>query len=161
MRAMAFWHYVVGGVIRRVGSPYCGVCVRLRRSVAVIRETDVLSVDGCASWQRALTGLGTARAGCGRDATVRLSDVTTMAPEELAGFASSPTIRVDGVDLFGYVGPSVMACCRYKNSGQGWPSLETLTSLLNAALMPGASLAQTLLGRGCVKSARPAGVTRR
>ena len=58
-----------------------------------------------------------------------------MAPEELAGFAGSPTIRIDGIDLFGYGGPAVMACRRHEDDGgRGWPSLEALRARLTCAL---------------------------
>ena len=96
---------------------------------------EVLYFDGCPSWKSAWATLGTVLTGSGWDVSVRLRDVTTMGPEELDGFAGSPTIRVDGVDLFGYVGPAVMACRRYEdNNGQGWPSTETLRARLKATL---------------------------
>lgn len=115
--------------------PFDGVVVRSRPTVAGMREIEVLYFDGCPSWQSAWAVLGAFLAESGREASVRLRDVATMAPAELEGFAGSPTIRVDGVDLFGYGGPAVMACRRYEdNDGQGWPSLESLRARLGAAL---------------------------
>jgi len=97
-------------------------------------QIEVLYFAGCPSWQHAWAALATVLAESHCEASVRLRDVTTMAPVELAGFAGSPTIRVDGVDLFGYVGPAVMACRRYvDNDGQGWPSPEALRARLRAA----------------------------
>lgn len=94
----------------------------------------MLYFDGCPSWQHAWAALGTVLAGSRIQASVRLRDVTTMALEELAGFAGSPTVRYGGVDLFGYMGPAVMACRRYEdNGGQGWPSLEALRLRLESA----------------------------
>jgi hypothetical protein len=99
-----------------------------------MREIEVLYFDGCPSWQNAWAVLHTVLAESGWEASVRLHDVMTMAPEELVGFAGSPTIRVDRLDLFGYVGPMVMACRRYEdNGGQGWPSAEALRARLEAA----------------------------
>ena len=89
-----------------------------------MREIEVLYFNGCPSWQNAWAVLGPVLAESGWEASVRLRDVTTMAPEELVGFAGSPTIRVDGVDLFGYVGPMVMACrrshFRQRMATDGW-----------------------------------------
>lgn len=102
--------------------------------MANMQRIEVLFFDGCPSWQHAWAALGTVLAESRWEALVRLRDVTTMAPEELDGFAGSPTIRVDGVDAFGYEGPAVMACRRYEdNGGQGWPSLEALRTRLDAA----------------------------
>ncbi len=98
-------------------------------------QIEVLYVEGCPSWQHAWAELGTVLAESHCEASVRLRDATTMAPEELARFAGSPTIRIDGTDLFGYGGPAVMACRRYEdNGGRGWPSLEALRAHLRGAL---------------------------
>lgn len=89
-----------------------------------MKRIELLCFDGCPAWQHAWAALGTVLAESHWQASVRLRDVTSMAAEELADFAGSPTIRVDGVDVFGYDGPAVMACRRYEdNGGQGWPSL--------------------------------------
>jgi hypothetical protein len=98
-----------------------------------MREIEMLYFDGCPGWHHAWATLGSALAESGCEATVRLRDVTTMAPDELSGFAGSPTLRVDGADLFGYDGPAVLACRRYDdNRGQGWPSLAALRARLEA-----------------------------
>lgn len=107
-----------------------------------MKMIEVLYFDGCPSWKSAWAVLGTVLAESSIDATVRLRDVTVMPPEELGGFAGSPTIRVDGVDLFGYEGPSVMACRRYEdNGGQGWPSQEALRARLEGVRAGGAPAA--------------------
>jgi len=95
---------------------------------------ELLYFDGCPSWPRAWAALGQALAEERIDATVRLRDVADLPTEDLAGFAGSPTIRVDGVDLFGYAGPPVMACRRYGHApAQGWPSVEALRAALEVA----------------------------
>jgi len=97
---------------------------RVARSVTSMERIELLYFDGCPSWHDAWSALGTVLAEMGCDVPVRLRDVTRMDPEELDGFAGSPTIRVDGADLFGYRGPMLMACRRYEeDGGQGWPSV--------------------------------------
>lgn len=92
-----------------------------------MRTLEVLYFAGCPSWQRAWEELGAVLAELDCEVPVRLRNVTRMAPDELHGFAGSPTIRVDGADLFGYSGPAVMACRRYEDAdGRGWPSREAL-----------------------------------
>ncbi len=96
-----------------------------------MRTFELLYFDGCPSWAHAWAALGQALAESRIDATVRLRDVADLPPEDLTGFAGSPTIRVDGVDLFGYTGPAVMACRRYGDMrAQGWPSVEALRARL-------------------------------
>lgn len=99
-----------------------------------MRTIELLYFDGCPSWTHAWAALGQALADEGIDAIVRLRDVGTMELGELVGFAGSPTIRVDGVDLFGYSGPAVMACRRYGDApAQGSPSVEVLRARLSDA----------------------------
>ena len=99
------------------------------------RVIELFYFDGCPSWREAWRDLGAVVAETGIDAQVRLRDVTGPDEEARRGFAGSPTIHVDGVDLEGYDGPGVMACRRYaENGGQGWPSLELLRARLTAAV---------------------------
>ncbi len=99
-----------------------------------MKQIEVLYFDGCPSWRSAWAALGTVLAELQCEAAVVWRDVTTMAPEELDGFAGSPTIPVDGVDLFGHVGPAVMACRRYEdNGGQGWPRAAAFRTRLDMA----------------------------
>lgn len=97
------------------------------------RIVDLYYFDGCPSWREAWRDLGDVLAETGIDAQVRLRDVTTLGDEPPRGFAGSPTIHVDGVDLEGYDGPGVMACRRYEeNGGKGSPSLGLLRARLTA-----------------------------
>lgn len=65
---------------------------------------------------------------------VRLRDVGELDESEKAGFAGSPTIRINGRDLEGYAGPAVLACRRCQdNDGRGWPSRGLLRERLRAA----------------------------
>jgi hypothetical protein len=104
------------------------------RGLTAMEHIEVRCFDGCPSWRDAWSALGTVLAEMGCEVPVRLRDVTRMDREELVGFAGSPTIRVDGADLFGYRGPLVMACRRYEeDGGQGWPSVDSLRQRLGAA----------------------------
>jgi len=95
---------------------------------------ELLYFDGCPSWQKAWNDLGLLLAETGIDATVRLRDVMPMTEDERVGFAGSPTIRIDGVDLEGNEAPGVFACRRYaENGGLGWPSVALLRERLTAA----------------------------
>jgi uncharacterized protein len=97
------------------------------------RVVELFYFDGCASWREAWRDLGDVVAETGVDAQVRLRDVTTLGDEPPRGFAGSPTIHVDGVDLEGYDGPGVMACRRYEeNGGKGSPSPGLLKARLSA-----------------------------
>jgi hypothetical protein len=96
-------------------------------------QIDLYYFDGCPSWQQAWRDIGIVLAETGIDATVRLRDVEPLDAEGRSGFAGSPTIHVDGVDLEGYAGPGVLACRRYEeNGGRGWPSLDLLRARLGA-----------------------------
>ena len=98
-----------------------------------MRTLELLYFDGCPSWTHAWAALGQALVDERIDAIVRLRDVGTMDPDELVGFAGSPTIRVDGVDLFGYAGPPVMACRRYGDPApKGSPNVEALRARLSS-----------------------------
>ncbi|MEX2501469.1 MAG: hypothetical protein WD336_03755 [Trueperaceae bacterium] len=95
---------------------------------------ELLYFDGCPSWEHAWDELGRALAHTGVDAAVHLRNVETLPDAERTGFAGSPTIRIDGVDLEGYDGPAVMACRRYQdNDGRGWPSAALLRERLDGA----------------------------
>lgn len=98
-----------------------------------MRTIELLYFDGCPSWQQAWNELGRALATARTAATVRLVNVADLPEPQRQGFAGSPTIRIDGVDLEGYAGPPVLACRRYsENEGRGWPSLEQLQHALQA-----------------------------
>lgn len=96
---------------------------------------ELLYFGGCPSWQHAWARLGEALSETGVDAPVRLRRIETLPERERAGFAGSPTVRIDGRDLEGYDGPAVMACRVYDaNEGRGWPSRARLKAALASAV---------------------------
>ena len=97
-------------------------------------EIELLYFEGCPAWERAWTELGRAVAELDLSAHLRVCNIAELGDEEKAGFAGSPTIRIDGHDLEGYRGPPRMACRRYlDNDGRGWPSQTLLQESLRAA----------------------------
>lgn len=105
-------------------------------------EIDLLYFDGCPSWRAAWAELGEALVSLELDANVHLRNVDDLAEVERRGFAGSPTIRINGLDVEGYVGPPRMACRRYlENGGKGWPSQALLQARLREAASPPGSTA--------------------
>lgn len=95
---------------------------------------ELLYFDGCPSWQTAWDELGRVLAETRPGAAVYLRNIEDVPAGQLEGFAGSPTIWINGQDLEGYDGPSVMACRLYQeNAGQGWPSLDLLRNARAAA----------------------------
>ncbi len=100
-----------------------------------ILDIDLPYFNGCPSWDRAWAELGCALVQVGVSACVRLRDIADLTDADNAGFAGSPTIRIEGRDLEGYHGPARMARRRYlDNDGHGWPGQEALQEKLRAAL---------------------------
>lgn len=101
---------------------------------ATMVTIEILYFDDCPSWQHAWAELGVTLAETGVDAIVRLRDIDTLPECDLQGFAGSPTVRIDGLDLEAYDGPAVIACRRYEgNEGRGWPSAALLRQRLSVA----------------------------
>ncbi len=97
-------------------------------------EIELLYFDGCPSWERAWSDLGRVLAETGISAAVRVRDVLAEGRGPPDGFAGSPSVLVNGVDLEGVEGVSVIACRRYaENEGRGWPSTRSLRDRIVAA----------------------------
>ena len=95
---------------------------------------ELLYFDGCPSWKHAWDDLGLVIAETGVDANVRLRNIEALPSAELEGFAGSPSVRIDGLDLEAYDGPPVVACRRYEdNESRGWPSITLLRERLSTA----------------------------
>ena len=64
-------------------------------------KLELLWWEGCPSWTRALANLRDAAARVGIDPeTIEVTEVTSEGDAERERFVGSPTIRVDGKDLF-------------------------------------------------------------
>jgi hypothetical protein len=76
-------------------------------------QVELLYFEGCPSWQVADQRLHEALSLAGRsDVTVDRRRVDTVEQAEALGFVGSPSIRVDGRDLFATGGEQVGLSCR-------------------------------------------------
>jgi hypothetical protein len=93
-------------------------------------KVELLYFDGCPSWQDALANLR-AVLGDGRD--IRLMKVETTEQAEAERFAGSPTIRVDGRDIFPVGDEQYALACRVYDTPQGASGSPTV-EMIRAAL---------------------------
>jgi hypothetical protein len=105
-----------------------------RGSRFIVAGMDIMLLyfEDCPNWriaQHRLAVLASERPGL----TVTCRLVETLAEAERVGFLGSPSIQVDGVDLFPQAGAQVgLSCRRYPTSDgyEGAPTLEQLRSVL-------------------------------
>ena len=74
-------------------------------------EVELLYWEGCPSHPDALADL---RAALGEDVPIAVREVETEEQAVAEGFPGSPTIRVDGVDLFPIDDPPGLSCRVYR-----------------------------------------------
>ena len=93
-------------------------------------KVEILYFDGCPSWQSALENV---RAALGEDQVIDLVRIET--PEQAAAerFAGSPTIRVDGRDLFPAEDGVYALACRVYQTPDGMTGAPT-PAMISAAL---------------------------
>lgn len=106
-------------------------------------DVSVLHIDDCPNWVEAGTRLRTALSALGVSDT-EVSSVTLHTPEDVSRvpFAGSPTLLVDGVDLFPSDGRTPDLACRiYQTEGRlaGLPSLAEIEAALRRRLSEGGS----------------------
>ena len=93
--------------------------------------------EGCPGWQTANDRLREALRSAGMgELEIQLQEVAGPEEAERVGFGGSPTILLDGVDLFADTSPSVGYACRLyrtKAGTEGAPSLSQLTERLAEA----------------------------
>ncbi len=99
-------------------------------------QIEILHIDVCPNWHEAGERVQEALAVVGMEADpVRYSLISSAADAEAVTFAGSPTIVVDGVDLF--AGGTIthdLACRVYVSEGRmvGLPSVNDLVAALRA-----------------------------
>src|SRR5574341_657306 len=90
---------------------------------------DLLRFEGCPSWEGALENL---RQVVG-DAPITMIDITTWEQAQAERFCGSPTIRVDGADLFPAEEAIYGLACRVyetPNGASGTPTAEMIRAAL-------------------------------
>jgi hypothetical protein len=91
-------------------------------------DITLLYFDDCPNWQVADQRLAAITAGRA-DVTVRRHRVDTLKEAELVGFHGSPSILVDGVDLFAEPGAGVGLSCRLYRTPEGLSGAPTVDQL--------------------------------
>jgi hypothetical protein len=99
---------------------------------------EVLHIDDCPNWQDAGARASHALAALGRpDVIVEYRLVRTSADATLAGFAGSPTLTLDGEDIFPSGGRTADLACRIYLTPHGFagvPTQDQVTEALAAKL---------------------------
>lgn len=93
---------------------------------------EVLFIDGCPHHDVAVARLREAARLAGLDPVVQEVRVTNAADARRTGFGGSPSIHLDGADLFPVAQVGDLACRIYatEDGPQGAPSLEQLVEAL-------------------------------
>jgi hypothetical protein len=95
---------------------------------------ELLHIDGCPNTAKALEQVEAALAALGRqDVPVHLRHIKTPADIAGTGFAGSPTITADGVDIFPAGAPTSDLACRIYPTPSGLagvPAVDQVTEAL-------------------------------
>ena len=96
-------------------------------------QVHLLYLDGCPSWHLAHARLLKALRQCGHpDTPVRQIQVSSSQASTEPGFAGSPTIIVDGVDLFDAPAAVGSWACRLYRAGDGLAGAPSVADLVTA-----------------------------
>jgi hypothetical protein len=96
-------------------------------------EIQILHIEDCPNWAEAGRRLRAVLDATGhRDVEVRYRLLATSEEAAEAPFAGSPTILVDGDDLFPSEGRTADLACRVYPTGAGFAGLPTSDQLLEA-----------------------------
>jgi hypothetical protein len=99
-------------------------------------QVELLYFDDCPSWRTALEHLQAVMADLGQGSEVRLTRVETEVEAIEARFVGSPTIRLDGEDLFPSGSEDFALGCRVYSTPEGlrgWPTREMLYDALKGS----------------------------
>jgi hypothetical protein len=88
--------------------------------------------DGCPNWEVARARLGEALNQLGQARPLVLERVETPDEADDLEFRGSPTILIDGIDLFDATGPTGLSCRMYRTDAglEGAPSVDQLVAAL-------------------------------
>ena len=101
-------------------------------------KVDILHIDDCPNWKEAGQRLQIALAATGhRDTTINYRLLTTPDQAAVVEFAGSPTITVDGIDLFPSGGRTSDLACRIYATPSGLAGLPTVEQITEALASPG------------------------
>lgn len=99
-------------------------------------KAEILHIDDCPSWERAGRLLREALDSTGhQDTVITYTLVASAAAAAQVAFAGSPTILIDGSDLFPSAGRTNDLACRVymtPDGLSGWPTQEQLQEALVA-----------------------------
>jgi hypothetical protein len=107
-------------------------------------KVEILYFDGCPSWQDALVNL---REVLGDTQPIDLIRIETPEEAQAEQFAGSPTIRIDGRDLFPHDRSDYALACRvYQAPGgqAGVPTVEMIEEALRYLSLSYATFGQTV-----------------
>ncbi len=94
---------------------------------------DLLYFDDCPSWEKVMADLETIRKEKILEFSINLVNVKSDEEASKLKFLGSPSIQIDGVDLWPDDRPTYAMNCRmYQTSNglRGWPSLEMIRQKL-------------------------------
>lgn len=96
-------------------------------------KLEILYFDGCPNWQEAGARVRAAATAAGKpDVEIGYWRIASDAEAAAAPFAGSPTILVDGADVFDDVVPVTELACRVYPTEAGLAGLPTIEQLANA-----------------------------
>lgn len=96
-----------------------------------VMDLEILHIEDCPNWEQAAARLGEALAATGHGETqIRFRVLRTAEDVEGTGFAGSPTITVDGSDLFPSQGATNDLACRLYLTPSGLAGLPTVDQLI-------------------------------
>jgi hypothetical protein len=104
--------------------------------VRQVVKTELLYIDGCASWQTGLENFITALQMEQIADAVVLVKVKNDPEAARLKFLGSPSFRINGKDLWPEERESYSLCCRVYTTPEGmkgWPSVEMLREKIKAA----------------------------
>lgn len=96
-------------------------------------RVEILHIEDCANWEEATLRVRNALAVTGHeDATIITTTLRTQEDAERVAFAGSPTITVDGDDLFPTDGRTTDLACRIYVTPSGLAGLPTVSQVTEA-----------------------------